>query len=338
VEPVRRNKLTSAPVRILGKGDTLSPPVIMINSEASHEIGLCESSPLKTQGLAGHSGGALPKDRWMKALLSMAPHSQGVACLASQGQACSREESVSVDGGKAFNAMEELHRCRAWLRKLRGEVDAGLQRLDHLLKNVNVTGQVQGCWALGGASKPNRLPKAPKKSSIPKVLGLGLGPKVCAPTVGLGKKGGSAGPSGLGYVNPAVGLDTKKGSVGPSDMGGNNKLGLSKRPISEVGAGLTAGSSGLLNRTVSGPAGLVAEGPVELAVNRLGKGVSPMEKPGTSGLGAPEGLRTMSEKVALGPSQIPSTLEGKDLGGSTSVSSRNGPIEAVVVPSQIRVY
>jgi hypothetical protein len=346
--PVRRNESSSAPVRILGKGDALSPPVILTSSEATHEMGLRESLPLKTQGLVGlvlasahsgegfcggvgaggHSGDALPKDRWKKALLSTALHSQGVACLASQGQACSREESVNVEGGKAFNAMEELHCCRAWLRKLRGVVDAGLRRLDHLLKGVTVVGPAQGCWALGEAPKPNRLP------SSPKVLGLSLGPKEC---MGLGKKGGSAGPSGLGRVNPTVGQNSMRGSVGPSDMGGIIKLGLSKRPKSKVGSGVTAGSSGLLNRTVSGPAGFLAEGPAELAVNWLGKGVSPMVKPGTSGLGAPDGSRLISEKVAPGPSQFQSTLEGKVSGGSSPASSRNGRTEAIV-PSQIRVY
>jgi hypothetical protein len=356
--PVRRNVSTSAPVRILGKGDALSPPVILTSSEATHEMGLRESPPLKTQGLAGlvpasahsgegfcggvgaggHSGDALPKDRWKKALLSTAPHSQGVACLASQGQACSREESVSVEGGKAFNALEELHSCRAWLRKLRGEVDAGLRRLDHLLKGVTVAGPAQGCWALGEAPKPNRLPKAPKPKrlpSSPKVLGLSIGPKVC---MGLAKKGGSAGPSGSGRVNPAVGQNSMRGSVGPSDMGGTIMLGLSERPNSKVGSGVSAGSSGLLNRPVSGPAGFLAEGPAELAGNRLGKGVSPMVKPGTSGLGAPDGSRPISEKVAPGPSQFQSTPEGKVSGGSSPASSRNGRTEAAAVPSQIRVY
>jgi hypothetical protein len=129
-----------------------------------------------------------------------------------------------------------------------------------------------------------------------------------------------------------------RGTVGPSDMGGIIKLGLSKRPNSKVGSGVTAGSSGLLNHTVSGPAAFLAEGPAELAVNRLGKGVSPMVKPGTSGLGAPDGSRPISEKVAPGPSQFQSTLEGKVSGGSSPASSRNGRTEAVVVPSQIRVY
>jgi hypothetical protein len=125
----------------------------------------------------------------------------------------SREKAVSDEEGQAFNAIEELHSCRVWLRRLRGEVDAGLQRLDLLLKNVTANGPMQGRLDVGGASKPNRVsePRG-KKPCIPKATGVGLvlGPKDCdpskkfkltgaSPAVGLGLKVGSTRPSSLNY-------------------------------------------------------------------------------------------------------------------------------------------
>jgi hypothetical protein len=68
----------------------------------------------------------------------------GVACLSNHGQVIGREGAVNDKGVFAFNAKVELYNCREWLRRLRGEVDAGLQRLDGLLKDMDVFGPGQG--------------------------------------------------------------------------------------------------------------------------------------------------------------------------------------------------
>ena len=40
----------------------------------------------------------------------------------------------------AFNANQELHSIREWLGRLRGEVDAGIVRLDVVLSNLKEIG------------------------------------------------------------------------------------------------------------------------------------------------------------------------------------------------------
>ena len=44
----------------------------------------------------------------------------------------------------AFNAIQELSSCRAWLRCLKGEIDASLQRFDAVIKVMESSGPGQG--------------------------------------------------------------------------------------------------------------------------------------------------------------------------------------------------
>jgi hypothetical protein len=92
------------------------------------------------EGTVGFLGGTNSKGRWVQALLFPAPHSMEVACLPNQGKVILREEVVRDKGVSAFNAKVELYNCKEWLKRIRGEVDAGLQRLDMLLKDVDITG------------------------------------------------------------------------------------------------------------------------------------------------------------------------------------------------------
>ena len=142
----------------------------------------------------------------------------GVVCLSTQGQVIRREGAVSDKGVSAFNAKVELHNYREWLRRLRGEVDAGLQRLDRLFKDMAVTGPGpgQGQTVKGWVAKPKWRPKPRGKTIfIPKDLGVGLGsgPIVCKasgqarsediPPAGLGLMAGS---SGLSNGRPGSGF------------------------------------------------------------------------------------------------------------------------------------
>jgi hypothetical protein len=162
-----------------------------------------------------------------------------VACLPNQGKVILREEAVSEKGVSIFNAKVELYNCREWLKRIRGEVDAGLQRLDMLLKDVDIIGLGQGCMGKEWAPKPKRTPKPRgKKLFIPKApgVGLGLGPNVCkansqpksskmvvvSTLVGLGLVVGSSrhpnGPQGMGcYKEKNKNIEHGLGSeVGPS--------------------------------------------------------------------------------------------------------------------------
>lgn len=49
----------------------------------------------------------------------------------------------------AFNAKLELGNCREWLRHIRGEVDAGLVRIDAFLKELEFSGPGQERKASG---------------------------------------------------------------------------------------------------------------------------------------------------------------------------------------------
>jgi hypothetical protein len=104
-----------------------------------------------------------------------------VACLSRQGKQPSREKIDRDMGVFAFNAKVELFNCREWLRRSRGEVDAGLQRLDMILMDMDFSGPGQERLGSVMAPKPIRKPVPNgKKPLIPKApsVGLGLGPKV----------------------------------------------------------------------------------------------------------------------------------------------------------------
>jgi hypothetical protein len=65
----------------------------------------------------------------------------------------------------AFNAKLELGYCREWLRRLGGEVDAGLVRIDAVLKEFECSGPSQGSEATNWVSKPSKRNK-PKEKKI----------------------------------------------------------------------------------------------------------------------------------------------------------------------------
>jgi hypothetical protein len=215
-------------------------------------------------GTAGILGGTKPKGRWVQALLSPVPHSVEVACMSTQGQMILREEAVNDKGVSAFNAKVELYNCREWLKRIRGEVDAGLQRLDMLLKDVDITGPGQGCMGKEWASKPKRTPepKGKKKMFIPKALGvgLGLGPNVC-------KDNGQPRRSKTTVVSMPASLGLVVGSSGhPNRPQG---VGCSKENNIERGLALEASPSGY---TAGDPS--MEAGSTGLAVGRPGMGDS----------------------------------------------------------------
>jgi hypothetical protein len=190
----------------------------------------------------------------------------------------------------AFNAIEELLKCREWLRSLRGEVDAGLHRLDVLLKDVAGFGPVQGRRVMGGAPKPKPIWSTESRGKInfiPKAssVGLGLGPKEC---------GQSKRPKSIGAI-PPVGLGLKVGSAGPSGKGLLLSYGISTRPILEGPRGLLSGAPvGSTGKSIAGPIGVEEAGLSGHAKGHLGKSTSDMGVGASvgsrlSGFGAPTG-------------------------------------------------
>jgi hypothetical protein len=59
----------------------------------------------------------------------------------------------------AFNVKEELAQCREWLRRVRGEVDAGIGRIDVAISKLESLGPDQGSMCSGWASKPIKRSK-----------------------------------------------------------------------------------------------------------------------------------------------------------------------------------
>jgi hypothetical protein len=82
----------------------------------------------------------------------------GAACSVLQELPKSWDVSLT-----AFNAKQELHSIREWLGRLRGEVDAGIVRLEMVLKNLNVSGSGQGSGTAGRISKSKKFFKPQKR-------------------------------------------------------------------------------------------------------------------------------------------------------------------------------
>jgi hypothetical protein len=170
-------------------------PVYQKNPEAALVCGSSATAPMKSFNQAGGAPGAgVPGDalcggegmtglledasskgRWVQALLSPAPLSVNEACLPRQGMESSLEEFVSK-GVSSFNAKMELLFCRDWLKRIRGEVDAGLRRLDMVLKEVDFSGPGQERPDSELAPKPIRKPEPKDKMKLnPKAPSMGLG-------------------------------------------------------------------------------------------------------------------------------------------------------------------
>ena len=202
-----------------------------------------------------------------------------------------REEAVSEKGVSAFNAKVELYNCREWLKRIRGEVDAGLQRLDLLLKNVDITRPGKGCMGKEWASKPKRTPEPRcKKIFMPKTLGvgLGLGPNAC-------KVYGQPRSSKTTMVNPPVGLGLVVGLSGHPN--GPQGVGCVNENNRGYGLDLEAGPSGFFEGDPSMEAGLIG-----LDAGRPGMGDSKRDGSAawasSSRLGA-SGSGLSSEKVGM---------------------------------------
>jgi hypothetical protein len=55
--------------------------------------------------------------------------------MTGYGQLIGLEGKADHEGLPSFNAVQELWTCRETLRKLKGEVESGMARLDWALKN-----------------------------------------------------------------------------------------------------------------------------------------------------------------------------------------------------------
>jgi hypothetical protein len=213
------------------------------------------------EATAGLLGGTNSKGRWVQALLTPAPQSEKVACLPRQGKQPSREKIDRDMGVLALNAKVELLNCREWLRRIRGEVDADLQRLDLFLMDMEFSRPGQERLGSEMAPKPLRKPVPNgKKPLIPKApsVGLGLGPKMGkslgqpksllvssqnGPGVDLGDEVDSSGhpngpPSaGCSVVFADHGLLLEAGLVGSLDVEPSRVVGASGLVVGRLDSG-----------------------------------------------------------------------------------------------------
>jgi hypothetical protein len=295
-------------------------------------------------------GGAKIEDRWLKALLSPAPNSQGEAGLAFQGQVGARATVVS-EKEPAFNATEELLSCREWLRSIRGMVEAGLQRLDSLLKVVDVTGPGQGRLDLGGALKPNLNPeprgKEPLHSEFP-AMGLGLGPldldhskrtKVTGAyhVAGLGLKAGPSGPSGMGHSKVAGSSNWASVGGRPRSLAGP----IGRASYGEAGLRSSAGPARLEDASSSGlDGGRQTKGVSgKAASSSLAESSAPVgSRPKLGVLSQAEGREFTSTGGVTGRAQLSPAKESLKSCRSSPASSKRESKEAGFEPILFRVY
>jgi hypothetical protein len=121
------------------------------------------------------------------------------------------QEKVMRQQEMAFNAKVELVQCREWLRRVRGEVDAGIGRIDAVIKKWESFGPGQGSLSSGWVPKPTKrtkrfIKKGPgpdtskdKLKAKIQVAGEGLshGPDIMKPGPVTAGEGPSYGPDVL---------------------------------------------------------------------------------------------------------------------------------------------
>ena len=92
----------------------------------------------------------------------------GIACLGNQGKLKGREED-------SLNAIQELGWVREWLRRVRGEVNAGLVSVDAVLKTLDHDGSGPENKGSDWISKPRRKNKYKRKKALNHKVGVGSG-------------------------------------------------------------------------------------------------------------------------------------------------------------------
>jgi hypothetical protein len=257
-EVVGLSKISSGLKEITAAVGEPSPASQCVGNERSLPKAHSQTGPVRVSVEAGGCsrpvGGATGEKDWSTV------GKQPVKGTVGVGVACSvLQQGVKGHMENTINAKLELGYCREWLRRLRGEVDAGLLRLDAVIKELEISGPGQGNKGMGWASKPtaerdskpkdNQEPKG-KKAVTRLGMGMGLGPEGQAHSSFAGssllpqnKARGSeeihaASSDGTGDpdedISAAKGLPGESGSL-PGDLGGKEGEACSRNlPTVEV--------------------------------------------------------------------------------------------------------
>ncbi|KAE8124991.1 hypothetical protein FH972_019829 [Carpinus fangiana] len=123
-------------------------------------------------------------------------NSQGVTCQGAKSKVKGRMEA-------SFNAKEELGGLREWLRQLRSEVDAGLVRVDVVLKKLENVGPGQNGVGVGLDPGPTVMINLRKTKAQTDGTGLSAGPSVVK-LKSMVRSEGAGTPVGLGLTEGPV--------------------------------------------------------------------------------------------------------------------------------------
>jgi hypothetical protein len=198
-------------------------------------------------------------------------NSEDLACPGFQGKLKGREEL-------ALNVLQELGCLRDWLSRVRGEVDAGLLRVDAVFKVLEMDGPGQESKAKSRLPKPRRKNKSKAKKALNHKVDMGLGSgSVVVKSIlkPISHMSNGAGPS------TSMGLEDSQRMkpITHTDAGAgmNPGLGLVDRPV--ISPDASGGACGEKHGAdedrglVSGPiAGSVSSGPSDECVGLSGAG------------------------------------------------------------------
>jgi hypothetical protein len=297
--------------------------------------------------------------------------SQGYCCVGKEvmmtgdGQMIGQEGKADHEGLLAFNAVQELWTCRETLRKLKGEVETGMARLDWVFKNFVGSGPGQGSrhQNMVRLKEKEKWIKQTKKWGKPKWVGLGAG---SMPGVGTGfkpsdsKKQGKAGPGVTNKVGSGSGMKRRgperannwsilrneetmssgPGKSKPVVPESSGELGSDIAPPvrAKEGPGCSYGGRGDLEEGVF-PL-FLADGSFETSSERVGESSRPVCL-GSECLGsvvAHQGESMLLEVAtgkAPGESAPLETVTGKDSGESVPLETATGKASAESVPPEM---
>jgi hypothetical protein len=129
-------------------GARKAPTKTIIQSKSSHlEMEGCKQMKGATTGEVDAGKERAP------AITTQVEAPVGVACPWLQEAQKSLDRDVSLT---SINAKQELSSIRVWLGRLRGEVEAGIVRLDVALRNLNASGSGQGSRGASWIPKPKK--------------------------------------------------------------------------------------------------------------------------------------------------------------------------------------